>query len=170
LIAGGEFSTAGGVSASKIAKWNDSTWSPLGSGMTSYGCVYALTVFNNDLIAGGYFTNAGGISAHNIAKWNGYVGIKKISENIPDNFSLSQNYPNPFNPSTTIVFDIPKSSYTKLIVYDLLGREVVTLVDELLKAGSYKVNFNADRLSSGVYYYKLEANDFSQTRRMVVLK
>ena len=98
------------------------------------------------------------------------IGIKPISYEIPKTFILSQNYPNPFNPSTTIEFDIPMTSYTKLIVYDLLGKEIEILVYEELKAGSYRADFNADRLSSGVYYYKLAAGDFNQTRRMVVLK
>jgi hypothetical protein len=168
LIVSGYFTSAGGISANHIASWDGSTWTPLGSGLNSYAEV--VTVYGNEVIAGGGFTVAGGILASRVAKWNGNAGIKKVSENIPNNFSLSQNYPNPFNPSTTIAFDIPITSYTKLIVYDLLGREIETLVNEELKAGSYKVNFNADRLSSGVYYYKLESGDFRQTRRMVVLK
>jgi uncharacterized delta-60 repeat protein len=111
-------------------------------------------------------------------KYSQQIGIKKISSEIPDKFSLSQNYPNPFNPSTSIEFDIPLSPLSErgvgglvsLNIYDILGREVESLVNEELKAGSYTVNFNADRLSSGVYYYKLATGDFNQTRRMVVLK
>lgn len=85
-------------------------------------------------------------------------------------FSLSQNYPNPFNPSTKIKFDIPKGSLVKLKIYDILGREVATLVNEKLNPGTYEYEWNGIDLSSGIYFYKLEAENFIQTKRMVLVK
>jgi hypothetical protein len=89
---------------------------------------------------------------------------------IPQIFSLSQNYPNPFNPSTSIKYDIPKHSGVKLVVFDLLGREVATLVNEMKKPGSYEVTFDGTNLSSGVYFYKIEAGDFVNVKKMVLIK
>ena len=97
------------------------------------------------------------------------VGIISTNE-IAEGFKLSQNYPNPFNPATKIEISIPKSSAVKLIVYDILGRIITTLVNEKLNAGSYKVDFDGSDLSSGVYFYKLEAGSFVQTRAMILLK
>jgi photosystem II stability/assembly factor-like uncharacterized protein len=83
---------------------------------------------------------------------------------------LSQNYPNPFNPSTNIKFDIPKSSNVKINIYNALGKEVTTLVNEKLSTGSYEVNWNASNYPSGVYFYKLITDEFSNTKKMVLLK
>jgi hypothetical protein len=98
------------------------------------------------------------------------IGIKPISNNVPGQFVLYQNYPNPFNPSTKIKFDIPKQSEVKIIVFDILGREVTTLVNEQLKPGTYNVVFDGSNYSSGVYYYTLNINFFNQTKRMVLIK
>lgn len=98
------------------------------------------------------------------------TGIKPISNETPATFNLSQNYPNPFNPVTSMNFDIPKTSFTKLIIYDVTGREIQTLVNQELIAGTYKVDFQGNSLSSGVYFYRLQTNDFIQTRKMVLLK
>jgi photosystem II stability/assembly factor-like uncharacterized protein len=88
----------------------------------------------------------------------------------PINYSISQNYPNPFNPSTTIDYSIPKSSFVNLSVYDILGRRVSTLVNEEKTVGSYKVNFNEINLPSGIYFYKIMAGSFVQTKKMVLMK
>lgn len=100
----------------------------------------------------------------------GSVGIENISSDIPKSYKLSQNYPNPFNPVTNIAFDIPKSSYAVLRVFDMLGREVAMLVNEKLDAGSYRVNFDASNLSSGTYFYSLTTSSFSQTKKLTVIK
>jgi len=92
------------------------------------------------------------------------------SETIPQYFSLSQNYPNPFNPTTTIQFALPKPSSVTLKIYDILGREVLTLVDEDLQPGEYKVEFDASSLASGVYIYRLEAEGFVQAKKLTLLK
>jgi hypothetical protein len=98
------------------------------------------------------------------------VGVKAISSEIPKEFSLGQNYPNPFNPVTNIQFGIPKNSFVTIKVFDLLGREVSVLVNEYKEAGSYDVNFNASGLSSGLYFYRIEAGSFKGIKRMVLLK
>jgi hypothetical protein len=92
------------------------------------------------------------------------------SNAIPKSFVLSQNYPNPFNPSTTIAFSIPQGSKVSLKVYNILGQEVANLVDDYRQAGAYSVQFNASKLASGVYFYRLQANDFAQTKKLLLLK
>jgi endo-1,3(4)-beta-glucanase len=98
------------------------------------------------------------------------VGITQIGSEIPERFTLEQNYPNPFNPTTNIKFNIPKGSFVKLAVYDMLGREVAKLVSSELKAGTYNYDFDGSKLSSGVYFYKLESNSFSETKKMMLIK
>ncbi|MBL7127901.1 MAG: T9SS type A sorting domain-containing protein [Ignavibacteria bacterium] len=98
------------------------------------------------------------------------IGIKTINNEIPLSVKLFQNYPNPFNPNTSIKFDIPKSSYVKLIVYDILGKEIATLVNEKLGAGSYETNWDGSNYPSGVYFYRLQAGDFVDVKKMVILK
>jgi len=85
-------------------------------------------------------------------------------------FNLEQNYPNPFNPTTTISFSIPSSAFTSLKVYDIIGNEVATLVNEEKPAGNYEVRFNASSLTSGTYFYRLTAGSFIQTRKMILIK
>jgi hypothetical protein len=97
------------------------------------------------------------------------VGVK-IIDGLPTNYSLSQNYPNPFNPTTNIKFSLSKESHVSLKVFDMIGREVETLVNVNQKAGSYQVNFNASKLASGVYIYRLQAGDFTQSMKMMLLK
>jgi hypothetical protein len=89
---------------------------------------------------------------------------------VPAKFSLSQNYPNPFNPSTEIKYSIPKSGIVTLKVYNLLGQEVVTLVNQEQKSGNYIINFDASQLASGVYMYRIQSGDFSLTKKMTLLK
>ncbi len=98
--------------------------------------------------------------------------IDPINQNnkVLNEFSLSQNYPNPFNPSTVIKFSIPKTSMVNLTVYDVLGREVMTLVNDMMKPGNYNVQFDASALSSGVYFYTINAGDFADTKKMLFVK
>jgi len=97
-------------------------------------------------------------------------GIKVISLEIPSTFSLSQNYPNPFNPITKIRFDLPKNVNVKLTIYDMLGKEIETIVNEHLNAGSYEVTFDGTKYTSGVYYYRLNAGEFVETKKMILVK
>jgi photosystem II stability/assembly factor-like uncharacterized protein len=105
------------------------------------------------------------------------VGIEPISNEVPAQFQLEQNYPNPFNPTTKIRFALPKNSFATLVVYDMLGREISTLVNEQLNAGTYEADWQADKFSSGVYYYKLtvrqagsSTGDFTETKKMILMK
>ena len=102
------------------------------------------------------------------------VGIKPVSSDLPDHFELFQNYPNPFNPGTLISYQLSKTSNVKLVIYDELGREVQTLVNENQVPGIYKVSFDAGNYSSGLYFYKLSAAggavNFSEIRKMVLIK
>jgi hypothetical protein len=98
------------------------------------------------------------------------VGINDDKKIIISEFKLEQNYPNPFNPSTVIRYQIPVNSDVTLKVYDLLGREVETLVNEFKPAGKYEVEFNANNLNSGIYFYNLEADNFRETKKMILLK
>ena len=116
-------------------------------------------------------------------KWfgfnNGYIvkytgdfptGIEDEFEITPNQFSLSQNYPNPFNPTTTIKFTILDLRFTILKVYDVLGNEIATLINEEKPAGSYEVEFDAFSLSSGIYFYRLKSGSYIETKKMIVLK
>lgn len=98
------------------------------------------------------------------------IGIEQISNSMPDKFSLSQNYPNPFNPTTNIKLQIPESGNVKLTVFDITGEEVALLVNENLSAGEYKIDFNGTALTSGVYFYRLETVDFTDVKKMILVK
>lgn len=100
----------------------------------------------------------------------GPIAVSSISTEVPASYSLSQNYPNPFNPVTKIRYALSQSSYVKLIVIDALGREIETLVNERQRAGTYAATFDASSYSSGVYYYRLTAEGFSETKKMAVIK
>ncbi|MBK7160442.1 MAG: T9SS type A sorting domain-containing protein [Ignavibacteria bacterium] len=89
---------------------------------------------------------------------------------VPVKYSLSQNYPNPFNPSTKINYELPVSNYVTIKVYDLTGKEVITLISMKQDAGRYSVTLNGADLSSGMYFYKLTSGDYTETRRMILLK
>ena len=92
------------------------------------------------------------------------------SEQLPNDFALEQNYPNPFNPSTQINFNVANRSNVKLTVFDILGREVATLVDKEMMPGKYNVVFDAGDLPAGIYFYKIQAGKYSQTNKMILLK
>jgi hypothetical protein len=98
------------------------------------------------------------------------TGTQQGNANIPGKFDLKQNYPNPFNPSTKIEFSIPENTYVTLKVYDAAGKQAAVLVDEFKIAGNHFVSYDASRLSSGVYFYRLETEKFSETKRMTLLK
>lgn len=98
------------------------------------------------------------------------TGTGNNTSTIPGEYKLAQNYPNPFNPSTTIEFSIPKSEYVSVRVFDAVGRQVGVLMDEYKTAGSHKINYDAGRLSSGVYYYTLSAGSYKETKRMTLVK
>ncbi|MBI2418500.1 MAG: T9SS type A sorting domain-containing protein [Ignavibacteriales bacterium] len=117
-----------------------------------------LTAFQNTL--GSVFSSAYGTVTPPAVK------LKEI----PSAYKLSNNYPNPFNPSTRINYDLPKSGYITIKLYDILGKEIATLVDEEKQAGSYILDFNASHLASGTYFYRIKVNDFTTVRKMVLIR
>lgn len=98
------------------------------------------------------------------------TNIQQLSSETPDAYKLSQNYPNPFNPSTSITFDIVDKGFVSLKIYDMIGREVANLVNKELNAGSYTYNFDAGKLNSGIYFYKLQTGNFTETKKMMLIK
>jgi len=103
-------------------------------------------------------------------KYSQTISIQQLSTELPEQFSLYQNYPNPFNPTTKIKFDIEKAGIIKLKVFDILGKEIATLVNESLNSGSYETEFDGSNIMSGVYFYKLETDNFSEVKRMILTK
>lgn len=123
---------------------------------------------DKDLAAGVYNYRLKQIDFDGTYKY--YLLNESIEVGIPDEFTLSQNYPNPFNPSTTIEFSLPKDAKVKLVIYNSIGEEVATLVNNQLSAGYYKYNWNASDLTSGIYYYKLISDDGFLVKKMMLLK
>jgi photosystem II stability/assembly factor-like uncharacterized protein len=105
-----------------------------------------------------------------LIKYTGPSGINNNTGEIPATFSLNQNYPNPFNPSTMISFALPKSGMVTLKIYNSLGKEVETLVNENMAAGNHEITFNASGLTSGIYFYRINANGFTDTKKMMLVK
>jgi hypothetical protein len=176
LYAGGYFSTADGGSANRVAYWDGTNWNALGNGMNGYAAnARAIEIMGGDLYVGGYFTSAGNVNANNIAKYScSSVTTSVYDDNssniIPQQFQLSQNYPNPFNPTSRIRYDLPKASFVKISVYDILGREIRVLVNEEKIPGVHEVNFDAKYLASGIYFYTIRTKDFTQSKKMILMK
>ncbi|MBK7497597.1 MAG: T9SS type A sorting domain-containing protein [Ignavibacteriales bacterium] len=94
----------------------------------------------------------------------------EVDIDLPLDYSLDQNYPNPFNPTTTIRYAIPEDNFVSIKLYDVLGNEVITLVNEQKQAGRYEMLFNASNIASGVYYYQINSGSFTQTRKLMLMK
>jgi len=125
-------------------------------------------VLDGTTIRGWSVTNTGLIAMY--TEGGVVSGVSNNTSITPSSYSLSQNYPNPFNPVTKINFSLPKSGFVSLKVYDILGKEIASLVSSNMSAGSYSVDFDASRLSSGAYFYKIESNGFSDVKRMLLIK
>jgi len=126
-----------------------------------------LSVFFNDANTG-WICGTGGAILRTTD--GGGVFVRNISNEVPDRFLLNQNYPNPFNPVTKIKFAVPDKNQVTLKVYDILGKEVATLVNENLLPGTYEVDFDGSRFNSGIYFYLLRTGEKSDARKMVLLK
>ena len=98
------------------------------------------------------------------------TGVMSPRDDLPSEYRLAQNYPNPFNPTTTIKYDLPKAGRVTLKIYDILGNEVATIMDGYRTPGSYSISFNASKLASGLYLYRLVAGDYSSVRKMMLVK
>lgn len=138
-------------------------WLQQNSGTTQH--LYSVNFINQNT---GWATGNNGIILKTTT--GGVTGITIVSSQIPIEFKLYQNYPNPFNPNTKVKFQISKEDFVKLVVYDILGNKIAVLVNEKLKAGTYEVEFDGMNYPSGVYYYKLEADYYIETRKLVLLK
>jgi hypothetical protein len=171
------------VSANNVARFDPqaNSWSALGTGANNGvgGITSTISVGVNTfavdrqgrVYVGGNFTTAGDVVSAYIARWNSAASrIEQISADVPKTFLLEQNYPNPFNPSTTIRYQLPVASEVKLEVYDVLGKKVATLVSERQAAGYYQYVWNANGLTSGVYFYRLQAGGFVETKKMMLVK
>lgn len=142
---------------------NGTTWKSTNDGLTDLN-IFALHILNDTLYAG---TKSG---VWKLPLGNITNSVALDQEKIPSHFLLSRNYPNPFNPTTTINFSVPKSGIVTIKIYDILGREIKTLVSEEKAAGNYNIQFDGSRLPSGVYFYRMQAGDFVQTKKLVLLK
>jgi hypothetical protein len=146
-----------------VARYAGQTFFDLAQGITLDG--------SNNVIVTGYTVDIG-VSYWTTVKYV-QVPVTSVEDEqvpVPTEYVLFQNYPNPFNPSTTIRFDLPKASWVTLKVYNLLGEEVETLVNEHRPAGSYTTNWSAGGLAVGVYLYRLQAGEFTETRKLVIIK
>jgi hypothetical protein len=120
----------------------------------------------------GIKSDAYGTSIYNssITRPQTITSVKESDENIPAGFKLEQNYPNPFNPSTKISYQIPNASRVTLRVYDVLGREVSTLINSEQNSGYHEVAFNGSKLSSGIYFFRMQAGNYISTKKMILMK
>lgn len=128
-----------------------------------FAWMYDLTTFDNNIWA----ARSDGLWYYDISGW---TDVKNPEEGLVTGFELYQNYPNPFNPSTKIQYSVHKSAKTQVKIFDVLGNEIATIVDEYKQPGNYEIEFNAINLPSGVYFYTLMNNDFRQVRKMTLLK
>ena len=135
----------------------------INSGLTNTK-VHSLT------INASYYLLAGSFGGGVFRSVQPITSVIKISSDIPMSFSLEQNYPNPFNANTIIPFSLPYSSHTNLKVYNMLGKEVSTLIEKNLSAGNHQIEWNASGIATGVYFYRLHAGTFIQTKKLVVIK
>jgi hypothetical protein len=152
-----------GASGFYVSNDNGLNWTPKNEGLSYNNITNICTIGNYIFIS----TLDENVYRRQLSE---LTGIQPISQQVPSHFSLSQNYPNPFNPTTKFKIEIAKSSYTKLTVFDVLGREVATLVNQQLQPGTYEVNWDASNYPSGVYYYKISAEGYSDTKKMILLK
>ncbi|MFZ4591449.1 MAG: YCF48-related protein [Ignavibacteria bacterium] len=135
-----------------------------GTNQAFWGSIYC---FNDSVVWG---VGGAGKIMHTTTGGQWLVGVSNNENEVPLKYSLSQNYPNPFNPSTNIKFDVLSLSSVKIIVYDMIGREIQTLVNTKLTAGTYETTFDGSKLNSGVYFYKMVTNDFTLTKKMLLIK
>lgn len=169
ILSGGTIVTGtdGGV---RISYDNGTTWVQRNEGLNGNPLLRTLSVSGNDIIAG--VTDHRDAIGNYVYKrpLNEIIGIKVLSSEVPDRFRLLQNYPNPFNPATSIRFSIKSSSEVNLSVFNSSGQQVAELVNKNLSPGEYEYKFDAENLPSGVYFYRLTAEKFSETKKMILVK
>jgi hypothetical protein len=161
---------------------NDSASTPISSGTAPFTGTFQpsspLTPYNNNPVNGIWvlaINDNASADQGTLRAWCIQVTYETLlggiqTAEVPNQFYLNQNYPNPFNPVTTIKYGIPKSANVTLKIYDMLGREVTTLVNEKKDPGTYNVEFDATNFASGLYLYKITAGDFSAVKKMMLIK
>ncbi|HEX2868560.1 MAG TPA: T9SS type A sorting domain-containing protein [Ignavibacteriales bacterium] len=163
------YTISGGITVKSVTMNSTQDGVILSTSKHRKGRIYTLTVVNVKDLAGNIIS-----SFDNKAQYQ--LGIYKEGDEAdgedtnPQSYQLSQNYPNPFNPSTVIKYSIPENSFVSIKVYDILGKEVATLVNEEKSQGSYEVQFDAGKLTSGMYIYQIKANNFVEVKKMIVEK
>jgi hypothetical protein len=143
---------------------NGANWRAVNTGLTS-DMIFALAVSKDFLFAG---TVGFGVWKRPLAEM--VTSVNTLSIDVPAQFALSQNYPNPFNPSTTISFSLPSKSLVTMKIFDVMGREVSTVVSEEMPPGNYSRLWNASGFASGVYFYRIQAGAYVETKRLVIMK
>ena len=166
LAAVGNNIFAGGSSSVGIyfSSNNGTSWASINQGFPAYPNLHTLLITNNYIYAG---TSSYSVWRRPLSE---FTSIKNTSNEIPDKYILSQNFPNPFNPSTNISYELPTNGFVKLIVFDVRGLEVETLVNENQSAGTYSLDWSASLFPSGVYFYRLTVDGFSETKKMILIR
>jgi hypothetical protein len=146
---------------------NGTSWNEVNIGLdTSAHFVTSLAVIGTNLFAGMY--GGAGVWRRPISEM--VTAVNETKSEIPRSFSLSQNYPNPFNPATVISFTLPSKSFVSLKVFDIIGKEVATIVSEEMLAGNHSRQWNAAKMSSGIYFYRMHAGFFTETKKLVLIR
>jgi ligand-binding sensor domain-containing protein len=156
-----------------LSKNNGASWNAINTGLT-YFHVNSLALSDSYLFAGTYYGTDVGAPA-DVGVWRCLLtdintSVSKTRDKNPQDFVIQQNYPNPFNSTTTIEFSLPKNLAVSLKIYDVLGHEITTLVSEKLNSGSYMKTWNASNIPSGVYFYRLQAGPYMETKKLILLK
>jgi len=155
------FTCVYGVGVYRSSNWGES-WELVNEGLTDYNAQFLLNDDDDFIYVGTEFNV--------FRSTQPTTDIHEIDNGFPNDYMLFQNYPNPFNPTTNIKYSIPQKSFVTLKVYDILGKEIDALVHEEKQVGSYEINFNATNLSSGIYFYKIQAGDFTDTKKLILIK
>lgn len=169
LIIGGSFDQVGHAAAANLAWWDGAEWHDLGGGTNAL--VSSLVLSGNRIMIGGGFTIAGSAASVAMAQFDlTTTAVDGTPLVAPAEYALFQNYPNPFNPTTVIAYQIPRPGLVTLKIYDMLGREKRTLVQEHQPAGKHEVAFDAGELASGVYVYRMQVNGFVSSNKMLLVR
>lgn len=143
---------------------NGLNWINIGDGLPFLESIDFLLVYGNKILA----ATSDGIWQRNISEI--VTSVPNISNQIPNTYKLYQNYPNPFNPTTTIQYSIPSAGNVKITLYDITGNEIKTLINQFRTAGDYTINFDASNFSSGMYFYKLSSGNYTESKKMLIVK
>jgi hypothetical protein len=145
-----------------VSSNNGTTWTEKSEGIPAQFTIKEMTITNEYLLIGTAFNSV----------WRRPLSeiTQNLTEDIKPTYKLMQNYPNPFNPITKIKFEIGKQGFVKVVIYNVMGREVQTLLNETLSPGNYELPFNGGGLSSGVYFYRIVTDGYSESKRMLLIK